>query len=203
MKKILFPVVAAFLLVMAILVMFRYKEYPSVPNPLQAVSDTTTIFQAFNEVSPQFDAVCAYQYKEKYIVLATTRQGEVSSNVQLVATVMNLDSGRGEVLSEMMCDLPMTPGFSAGILRTGDSAIIFGALSDSFGILSDGSITKVPFENIEIRVICEDGHTTSTRSDKNSYYAVAVDSNTKVKDIQYIKDEIIITCFSNYFGSLE
>ena len=204
MKKILFPVAASLLLIVAILIVFQYKEYPSDPDPLQTVSDTTVIFQAFNELRPQLDAVRAYLCKEKYIVLAITRQGVVSSNVQLVATVMNLDGGgKGEVLAETMCDLPMTPGFSAGISRIGDSAIIFGALSDSFGILSDDAITKVPFENIEIRVIYEDGHTTSTRSDKNSYYVIAIDSNTMVKDIQYIKDETIITCFSDYFGSME
>lgn len=203
-KRVLIYSLVALLLASACILWFWHRPLQEgAPIQLWALDEPALVLQAFGDVEPELDADSVYSYGDSYLVVAKTRRNEVAAGTEIVAVLMEVNNGKGSVLAKASCDAPMTPGFSAGVMRLGKEAIVFGALSDAFTVMEAGDLVKIPVDTVDIKAISESGTETVGTANSNKCYALAVSGEALLQDIQYLKEGKVVVLYSDYFGKPE
>ena len=198
MKKY-FAAVIGFLAVLAVF-FYAISDRRSQTVEMEIVEDPNVLFQTFKAIRSDLTPYKAYRLGDVYIIISESKGNEVSSNT---GTVVSITKSGEQILAEHACDTPLTPGFSGSILRYKNLAVVFGKIGGHITVLSGDSLVKVPFDEIELKVIYTNDVETSYFFQCNDYYVINVDSNTTVKDIQYIIDGKVMACYSDYYGNIE
>lgn len=199
MKKKYFIAIIG-LVVILIVFVFTTSNRKSQSDEMEIINNPTVLFQTFETVRPYLTPCKAYRLGDICIIVSESKGNEVSPSTEIVVSLTK----SGElILAESACDTPLTPGFSGSILRFKNLAIVFGKLGENITVLSGNNLVKVPFDEIELKVVYTNNVETSYLFQCNDYYVININPNATVKDIQFIIDGSLTACYSDYYGNIE